>query len=721
MNYYYVLVTNPQKINQVDILGDLVSLIYSSKIVPLTNEQLTSLSLNKDYLKTVKTAVSAYLPKVPMYDIQSNLLFAIYWENVYSRIFYDHYRFVDRLFQSTLLNNVVTETDADNLRILEWYQMDVLEETYYKIFYRSFIVHAHITQCRRPSFNAGMAHISPYYTLNELNYLAYDWNISTKITLNEDQLINICQQIAHYDIPAQTLIDHQIYIYDKKAIGLVKYYSLYGSYYLNAYLRTTQYLLPQLVSYQNTFRNQNLENQIGIMARLIKNAPVFAQSHTVYRFVEKDYYLKHLKVGQIYVDSSFMSTTRNPFYYKQNYAFGYILIKIKLPANIRGVGLCIEAYSNFPSEEEIVLMPASRYRLDTVVDQSDRLQFDNEFKLTIKKKYEFTWIGSNYQLPRTNVPPTIVPTIMVKSLLETIQTTQLSIADRLMAFKNEHLNENNQFAAIIENVSYVFNLEAYDSSTIYKPFFYYETNNGIMITTSNPKYGNINLLMELGSQIHVNYYFRYSVTDESIVVDLNKQSWIEWLSMFAFIVGSRNVIIHSNYALPYHSNDTPLQKVTKTRYTYPQDAYIYLKYNRKLYTFDEITPRFDYAQFDYLTGICPFDFIKSEDKNELYRILQISAVKNMAQFYLYIVENYPKLIDTLTLKMQLVYEDNKNPFTHLEYNLDAWAYLYNHSYINQIPVISEQIPSFFQKLIVAHQIPKFENRLRYLIYPPTIA
>jgi hypothetical protein len=56
-------------------------------------------------------------------------------------------------------------------------------------------------------------------------------------------------------------------------------------------------------------------------------------------------------------------------------------------------------------------------------------------------------------------------------------------------------------------------MESYNSISVYKSFFYYDVADGIMITSANPKYGNINILLEIGPDIHVNYYFKYSVTD----------------------------------------------------------------------------------------------------------------------------------------------------------------------------------------------------------------
>ena len=257
-------------------------------------------------------------------------------------------------------------------------------------------------------------------------------------------------------------------------------------------------------------------------------------------------------------------------------------------------------------------------------------------------------------------------------------------------------------------------MEAYDSTTVYKEFFYNEVSDGIMITTANPRYGNINIMMELGPEIHVNYYFRFSVSDPSTVVDLNTIEWIDWLSLFAYVIGSRTVVIHSNYVLKYDEDETIEQKQLKTRYTFSQNIYLYMKYKKKLFQFDTVVTNFDYTQLDYLFELPIDEYIKPTDLNELYRIAQISKTTNLGDFYLYIIENFPKFIKTLENKMETIYEPGKNPFNNISYSLDAWWNLMNRKLINEIPSEKEFNikKGSFKKLIGDKKIPKFKNRLR---------
>lgn len=728
--YNYTTPENPYKIESTDSIAEFVELLYSGHANFISDGQRIELGLPENYFDFLKIEISKYEERVPLYDISYNHIYLIYAENVYPNIHENNYRFVDQNFYDELIKySTPSESDLTNIRILSHYNFDVLNQTYLNIFYKSYVLNNYITSCRRPSYASKMDHISPYYSTKELYYLAYDWNLTEKSVLTDTEQKYLCKIISEYDIPAETLLSHQMYIYDLKAIGLVKYYSLSGSYYMNQYLRKTQCCINnQNRDYSNVIRNLDLENQIKIMTNLVRSAPPFLKSHTVYRFVERDDYLQHLKPGDVYTDSSFMSTTRNPFYYQENYAFGYILMKIKLPDNLSGIGLSIEAYSNFPTEEEIILPPTTRLRLESVTDATENAEYHHILNKKITRKYEFTWVGNSFiddpakefiiDMPGAYIPE--INVINLSDLLNDDYIKLLSISERLQYFRTTYVNNmNNQFIAIIGDNKYIFNLRSYDSSSVYKKFFYYEVADGIMITSANPKYGNINILLEIGNDLHVNYYFRYSVTDSSHLVDLNRKEWIEWLSLLAYVIGCRNVIFHSNYELHYNKSDSVELKQMKTRYTYSQNIYQYLKNKKKFFDeFNQIVPEFDYWQLDllYLTAVT--EIVAPSDKNELYTISITSGANNLRELYLYIIEKFPKLLTIFYEKMELFYRPEVNPFNHISYKLDPWQYLYDKQLIKYIPAEKDFIvkKGAFKKLVGDKKIPKFKNRLRiYLV------
>jgi len=574
-----------------------------------------------------------------------------------------------------------------------------------------------------------MNHIKPYYSAQEIYYLAYDWNLTDKVTLQPAEIRELCSKIVQYDIPGKILLDHQIYVFDNRAIGLVKHYSLFGSYFINNYLRTYRCCMMEddRDDTKIAIRNPIIENQIALMIKLIKNAPAFDKSYTLYRFIDDDSYLKHLKVGDTYVDPSFLSTTRDPVHYQDNYSFGYILIKIKIPGKIKGIGLSIEAYSNFPEEQEIILPPTSRYKLDDVIEQT--AEYHNIIKLNkrVQKKYEFTLLDNKYLNTDKivlEVPESIMPTnihVDFKELIAQDGIKYITISDRLNHFTKNYLNENYHFNTTIGKNEFTFVIESYNSTSVYKEFFYYPTATGLVCYSSNPTYGNINIMMEIGVEIHVNYYFRFSVTDSSQQLDLSTPAWIEWLSLFAYYIGSESVVIHSNYTLfPNKPSDTIEIKQNKTRYTFSDNIYQYLKHGKKIFDGNiNVRAIFDYGRLDILAGSDIFDIIKQQDRDEIYQIAKDSGVSNVKDLYLYIIENHPQFIALMETKIEILYPSVElNPFYNISYTLDVNSYLYEMELITHIPMKSEyQIKKgSFKSLVGKNKIKQFKNRLRsYLI------
>lgn len=712
--YYYVNVKNLSKVLQTEVLEDLVIPLWEGLITWPTLDQIDA-----DTLQTMKKALAKYETRVPLYDITYDHIYLIFQENVYERILKDYYRFITLLFVEQLQHVAAPdEATQENLRIMAHYDLRVLQRTYHKIFYRSFKFYNYITDCARPSYTSRMDHIKPYYKLNELYFLIQDWNLSRKTTFTDAELVSYCLIVSRYDMPAKTLIDHQWYIYNSLSIGLIKYFSLFGSYYMNQYLRHNRCALINTDSAHYT-SNVVLENQIQLMIRCIHNAPALIKSHTVYRFVQRDDFYRHLQIGDVYTDCSFMSTTRNPFYYKKLYSadeknpFGLIMIKIKLPGGVKGVGLSIEAYSNFPDEEEIILSPTSQYRLINIEEGEQNMKYHGAFDLQVQKKYEFEWLTNDYlsgqtiQLYMQEAYQPEYPILNMQHLVSDSIMTSIAIPDRLTYFQAEYTNVNHQFQSSINDEIHIFSFQSYDSSNVYRPFFYYTRTNGIMITVSHPSHGNVSLLLEMGVDIHVNYYFKYSISNAEFTIEFN-EAWIAWLSMLAFLTGSRNVIIHSRYEMPQLENDYAL------RYVHSADIYNYLKHGQKAYVHDHIVALFDYAQLDKLRSWGTFDLIQSSDRDELYRLAKLSQASNLADFYIYIVDYHSRLIQVLETKLQDIYEPEQNPFLHIAYRLDAWGYMYAQNQIAYLP--SEKIfkhsSDTYRKMVGDKKIPKFKNRLR---------
>lgn len=643
----------------------------------------------------IKKKVSTYSKFVPLYEIKYNRIHLIYKENIFNRINNDNYRFITKTLSKKL-------DGENNKRILEFYNIRLLNITYYKLFYESYQLNNYITECRRPSFYSGISHIKPYYSMDELYYLAIDWDLIQRPTFSTEQVTSLCNYICNYDIDGQTLLDHQYYIYNNKNIGLIKHYSLYGSYYINNYLRNTQ-----------KFKNITIENQINSMIKLIKNCPKFLKSHTVYRFIKEDFFIDELKIGDIYVDSSFMSTTRNPFKYQENYNFGYILLKIKIPAGQKGVGLCIESFSNFPDEEEIILPPYSKYKLvRKIIKEQDKYQ--NILKKKVLKKYEFELVyDDNIKHFSTNYP---TPTKKYFNISDfsNLEIIHYELNQRILYFKLNFLNETNTFYSNISGREYIFDVITYDSSDVYKDFFYYETNNGVLITSTNPIFGNVNLLIEIGPDIHVNYYFKHSLNDSTKATDLDNDEWIEWFCLLAYYTGSKNIYFYPNYDINTDKNDNIRDKNNKIRYNVSKDIYEYLKFGNKKFSKTKyssfIEPEFDYFELDKIKIIKNENLLLKTDINELYRHYKTTGLEYAGDLLIYFMEKYPEFVNQYLeniskyIKLDLLNE--------LKYKINPWFIMINNKYITNIPNENQFNNVNYKKSQKIPGLEKFKNRLR---------
>lgn len=734
--FYYRTNEDEYKIQSTDSIDEYVLKLFNGANI-INEVQVSDLNLPKNYIEQTKKSISSYTARVPLYNIRLNRIFLIQDVNIYPRIFYNNYRFVDEDFLLDLkeMSNP-TEADTNNSRILLNYDFKQLKKTYNKLFYNSFVFNEYITSCPRPSSSSKMDHINPYYSISELYYLALDWDLATSSKLKDFKKLNLrslCKDISSHDISGDILLSHQKYIYEKKSIGLVKNYSLFGSYYINQYLRKYGCCLGE-TKVSNPIKNPVLENQIKLMIKLIASSPPFTKSHTVYRFIESDHYIKHLSIGDIYTDPSFMSTTRNPFMYQENYNFGYVLIKIKIPKDIIGIGLCIESFSNFPNEEEIIFPPSTKLKLINIT-KNPEIQNIADKKLSLNKikiKYEFELIGNNFNGDKINLKMLNDKFIPEQKILdfnqiildEGIKSTSMSA--RLKYFVRYFVNTNSQFISKINNLDIIFTLQSYNSISVYKPFFYYETEYGFMMYSFHPVHGNINIMIELGPEIHVNYYFKYSITDTNLQLKLNDTSWIKWLSMLSYAVGSKSVVIHSNYSMFVNDAIDP----NAVRYVHSDDVYNYLvKKERVFGKFDDdiVTPNFDYSNLDYLHVTKLFDdedsennILKETDNDELYEFGIKSKSITIADYYIYIVNTYPHYLSILEDKINNFYDVKgiaMNIPKSITYTLNSWTYLLNEKLITYIPKESEfnYRSDSNKSLINDKKISQFKNRLRYYL------
>jgi hypothetical protein len=718
----------------------------------------------KGGIRRIRSDLSMQYEKIPLYDIYGENLYIVSKFNVYNRVIHQHYRFPTQNFYDRLkAEREGRRTDAKSPDILERrkyrklqlmvsflssFDLDLLYKSYIMVFYLyANEVGKNITTCKRPSFLPHFMHIKPYYSRSEIINLALNMGIGLENRYYEIEDINsLCDPISSNDISASTLLKHQRYIIERNKVGLVQYYTLQGSFFINQYLRN-------MTSYE--YRNMFLESIITPMWELLNGAPPFDKSYTLYRFVSNDSYLRNLNIGDMYTEEGFMSTTRDPFYRSDLYKFGFILIKVNVPEGVKGVALCIETISHFPEEQEIILPPLSIFRLDSKDDKIKYYHTDEKFASQIKTRYEFTYIG------KRSIRYIDRPIYSRESYVDFLKISNedaVALEDRIKYFVSKYVNPLFQFDCVIGDSRYTVAAERYDSTGAYSKFYAVPNQNGFSMYTIHNDY--ILFMIEMGEDasqnrkyMHVNYYVKYSVLDRGGII--SDDNFIKFISSVAYYFAIDRVIVWADYKGCGIDNLTggaqiqrkfsgELQTISDKAYypklpdkfkmdtsikypakylggSYCTDFYQYLKNNKKKYSGSgilnvELQPKFLYHQLDKLRTVDYNLILKKEDQDEIFQIyekvykLEGSRDHNIADFYVWMSENKCYLMDTFVLKMGRFYRVD-NPFAYDYYVLDPITFLYNRRYIQTFPAFVTDASTVTLK-DSKNIMPKNEYRLR---------
>ncbi len=667
-----------------------------------------------DTINKIKNDISKVDYKIPLFDKYTRNMYLIYRDKVYDKVVYGYHRFTDNiLFNKFVERQKIIEKEVNNIKkkknktfeevvlvrehrklghmidFLEQYNLDILESTYEHAFYfYSNKVGKDITTCVRPSFLPHFKHIKPYYTRSEIINLGLNMGIikPSGIYYTKEKVETLCDTVSNNDISANTILNHQKHIIKQDKLGIIQYYTLQGSYFINQYMRN---LSPS--PYKNTF----LEKQIRSLWELIRSAPKFDKDYIVYRFINSDEHLLNLKVGDSYTVDGILSTTRDPFYGKV-YQFGYNLVKIKLPKGIQGVGLCVEALSNFPSEEEILLAPSTVLRLDKRDKNVSYYRTDNIAKTVMKNMYEFTYVKSG---DVSFIDRPINKHIELVDFLKIDKIDMITVNERIKHFTSTYLNSLSQFECNIGKSKYTIIAEYYDSSNVYHDFYAATTNNGFLFYTIINNY--VGFTIELGevddkNYMFVNYYFRYSSIPK--VGKIDDTEFVNFIANVAYYFDISEVVIFCEYRACELADD----RSTYHGGSYCVDFYNYFKYGKTKYDnfveLKSLRPKFSIYELDRLKKIKPNELLSMEDKDELYQIyekyykVQIGKDKdNVADFYIWLIENYCILTKIFSKKMSKIFKPEENPFTNDFYTFDAIGYLYNKRKIDEYTIYQDSI------------------------------
>jgi hypothetical protein len=429
--------------------------------------------------KSDKIKLSEYDEYIPMYDIYSEKIYPIINTDLHFRLKECHFRFItDEIYQwiknklKKEKNKKLIEKYKLNLSIMDNYDLSILENTSNKALYKyTMELGLSFSICKRNSFHPYLTNINPYYTKIELIKLGKNNKI-----IKEDANIKIIDKNVHYkickiitknDISREEIRNSNLNLIKNDCIGLVSYYSFFGSYKFNNFLRNQKKENISLIELNN----------IKKLCEVIKSSPKLKNDYYVYRFLANDDFLENLKIGDKFIDPGFLSTTRDPFYNpnKIKDSFGFILIKIHIPQK-KGIGIFAENYSLFGKEEEFILPPYCELKLVSKNDKFKYFHTNNEFEKIITKKYEFKLIKTNFdKIEKINFLNEEIPEINLYEL-------EIGGSDRLDILKNFTYIANSlgEFQIDVDGKKIIFNYEWYDSTNTYSKFFYNKTKNGII-------------------------------------------------------------------------------------------------------------------------------------------------------------------------------------------------------------------------------------------------
>ena len=558
-------------------LSEAISKLYYLEARPATAAELKA-SKSKFTPDIVKYLISSQDSSIPLYDVFTTNIYLIQRRNVYHRVIHNHYRFPD----SILIKKIEVDRESMEkklkrnpdkykkdlifmkklrktvlmLEFMSYFDLEVLFNTYLRVFYLYAPEISNQTYtCLRKSFIPHKAHLLPYYTRDEVIRLAMNNGIISippnttyddfRDSMRDSDFEDLCHKIQSNDVSAAILLSHQNYIIQNNAVGLVQYYTVQGSYFINQYMRS-------MTRYE--YRNDYLENIISQMWRLVLNSPAFDNDYILYRFVYDDSYLSDLKVGDIYSDPGFTSTTRDPFYRTDLYQFGFILIKIRIPKGVKGAGMCLETLSHFPNEEEVILAPMTKLRLVAKTDASDYYHPDQNFVSEVKKGYEFEFVSS---VKISSDPDKALPfpkrieytgETKVVDFVKIEKPKSFSLRERVSHLMNNYFDPMNRIKCEIgDNTFYVVG-EKYNSVGAYEPMYSITTTDGFSLYSIYNGY--MLFMIEIGETdehrlMRVNYFTKYSeLRRDDIMGDDN---FIEFISGIAYYFDIPNVVIYADY------------------------------------------------------------------------------------------------------------------------------------------------------------------------------
>ena len=529
--------------------------------------------------KKDKVKLSLYYESIPMYDIYTLKIYPIKKENIYYRLTNSHYRFINNEIKNWIMQNHLKYSNKlDDLKgeekqqmenvikkldkmieLINNYDIDVLIDTSYKILYKYSNIGLTISICKRNSFHPFIQYLNPYYTKTELVKLGQNMriinNIKPEDLIDEVKHYEICKIISNNDFSFETIINNTVNIINNKSQSDICFFSFIGAALLNRFLRN------QDVYTINSFFYNRLINIVNTL----KTSIPLKKEYQIYRFLSNDNFLQNLKIGETFIDTGFISTTRDPFYSPGlSGDFGLILVKINLKKNMKSMGLLIEHFSLFTKEEEYLLPPHTKLKLISKDNNFKYYHTNGNFEKQINKKYEFDLIDNNYDWIK-NIKPVDenIPEF------ENFDLYPKNKLDLFIQFKNM-ANKDNQI--YFNNI--LFTLLFFDSTGQYSKFYHNKVEKGLSLIHFDKNSYPL-LFIEMGQELVVNFINQYYFNDTK--EEINEKQLIDILIKLGKLFNYKKAIIYHSYCN---------YKDFKHNYYQSHESFLYINhFNKTLYDY----------------------------------------------------------------------------------------------------------------------------------------
>jgi len=588
---------------------------------------------NLDKFKYELSKDDTYLP---MFDIIDEKIYLIHKNYIFKSIKHNNMRVLNNNLIDFFENN---KYDKKIINITHLFDFELLETQFLNfIYYHSKDVGQDISYFKNPAFIKN-ADIRPYLKKSSIINTGLNTGILKikDLPINDINLEDIYHKIKPYLFTDKILYTHKNLIKKHKTENLLSFFSLYGSFFINKYLRNIN----------QKYNDNMIIEHINKMNLLISEVPRLDEDKIVFRYINDDSFLNLDQPGDTFINDSFMSCTRKPNINAQNNEFGYILLKINLTTKFKGYFISIESESVFNKEKEVIIKPGVEFRLKSVDDDVDFYLFEKKYLRNIKKKYELEVINiHNIKIPKYEIIS--IPEFNINEM----KLEGNTLDEKIKFFYFMYCNINKSCYIKYGKKRKLFYFNFYDSTELYSDFYYYKITNGFFILSFDDN-NNIDTFIELGDDLIINYPSHH--------LNLKKNADIKIISaLFCNLFEISTIKI-----FPYHETidntyyNIVINELLQDIINDDNEKYDIYD-NKKIINFFNSKVDINHVNFNILKYI---------NENTTYKSLMLDLMKNNKIYLKYLYKSFPINI----LKCHYVFY--------------PYEYLLDESYIEIIPYI----------------------------------